>query len=350
MFAPSPYPRARPWTSPRPPGRILVARLQALGDLVITLPYVAALARALPGATIDLLTREEVAEIPRASEPFGTVYALGGGRNSRLQRLHALALAPGLRRRRYELFLDLQNNEVTALVRLLLRPPAWSVFDKISPASAAERTGRAVAASGLTIGPIRYDVRLRDATLERSVLREAGLADGEPFVVVNPAGCFTSRNWPLDSYVRFAALWRARHADRVLVLGTRALAPKAAFLRERIGPALADLTGRTTAAQALAIVGRSRLVLSEDSGLMHMAWVAGTPTLALFGSSRADWSAPQGPHSLCLHSGDLPCGACMDAVCRHGDVHCLTRYTPEAVVDQADALLARAVARPALAT
>ncbi len=100
-----------------------------------------------------------------------------------------------------------------------------------------------------------------------------------------------------------------------------------------------NLAGQTTASQALAIVQAAQLVISEDCGLMHMAWVSGVPTLALFGSSRHDWSAPLGPHSRCLHSGDLPCGACMDASCRFGDVHCLTRYTPEFVVEQAEELV-----------
>jgi heptosyltransferase-2 len=103
--------------------------------------------------------------------------------------------------------------------------------------------------------------------------------------------------------------------------------------------------GETTPSQAFAIVQRASLVLTEDCGLMHMAWVTGVPTLALFGSSRHVWSAPLGDHALCLHSGDLACGACMEPTCRYGDVHCLTRYVPEYVVEQAEALIARAATR-----
>jgi ADP-heptose:LPS heptosyltransferase len=84
--------------------------------------------------------------------------------------------------------------------------------------------------------------------------------------------------------------------------------------------------------------------VTEDSGLMHMAWVSGTPTLALFGSSRADWSRPLG-NSRCLNSGDLECGACMEAECRFGDVRCLARYTPERIVGEAEDLLGRVTTR-----
>ena len=93
--------------------------------------------------------------------------------------------------------------------------------------------------------------------------------------------------------------------------------------------------------EAFAIINKSYFVLTEDSGLMHMSWVSGIPTLALFGSSRRDWSAPQGEHSLCLNSSDLECGNCLLAICKYGDIHCLTRYTPEFVFDRSISLLKR---------
>ena len=90
---------------------------------------------------------------------------------------------------------------------------------------------------------------------------------------------------------------------------------------------------------AYAIMKKIKLVLSEDSGLMHFAWVSGTPTLALFGSTRSDWSRPLGKYSMLLDSSDLPCGNCLLVHCRYGDVHCLTRYTPEFVFKKALSLL-----------
>ena len=157
-------------------------------------------------------------------------------------------------------------------------------------------------------------------------------------MVLNPAGCWPTKNWPLENYAAFARRWREgpRGAGmRFVVLGTSALADKAAFLRAQLGDALIDLVGRTTPSEAFAVVRRASLVLSEDSGLMHMAWVSGVPTLALFGSSRADWSAPLGQRSLCLSSSDLPCGECMSDVCAMGDVRCLTRYSPAVVYERA---------------
>jgi ADP-heptose:LPS heptosyltransferase len=72
-----------------------------------------------------------------------------------------------------------------------------------------------------------------------------------------------------------------------------------------------------------------------------MAWCSGRPSVALFGSTRSDWSRPLGPHSVLLDSSDMPCGNCMAPECRFGDVRCLTRYTPDRVLGTATDLLAR---------
>jgi heptosyltransferase-2 len=116
---------------------------------------------------------------------------------------------------------------------------------------------------------------------------------------------------------------------------------KAGLFRSHLKERFIDLTGKTTPFEAFSLVGKAKLMLTEDSGLMHMAWVQGVPTIALFGSSPDYWSAPLGEWSQCLSSSDLPCGNCFSETCQFGDVHCLTRYTPEFVVEAACSLLSK---------
>lgn len=335
-------PEVRPWQSRRPPSRILAIRLQAIGDVVITLPYLGALGRLLPSTEIDFMTRDETAEVPRAVRLFARIDALGGRRNERLQLALALARGPQLLARRYDVVIDLQNNRVSRTLTRMARPRAWSTFDRESLVSAGERTRRAIAAAGFPLARVEAGFDLHHSTVGEDLLRAVGWDARRPLVVLSPAGGFPSRNWPLDRYVQFAEQWRGRHHAQFAVLGIGRLADKAAVLSRALGSDLLNLVGRTRGDEAFAIVRRASLVLTEDSGLMHMAWTSGAPTLALFGSTRHAWSTPLGPHTLCLHSGDLECGSCMDAECRFGDVHCLTRYTAEFIVEQAEALVARA--------
>lgn len=331
--------RARPWERREPPQRLLAIRLQAIGDVAITLPYLQALQESLPGVEIDLLTREEAAGVPIGVTLFRQVYQLGGGRSTKRQLLHALRQLPALRGRRYDAILDLQNNRVSRLVRWGLRPAAWSEYDRYSPVSAGERYRRAIDSAGFPLARVEACLPLKEPEAGLDLLRQAGWDSDRDLIILSPAAFCPSRNWPLENFAAFARLWQQRHDAQFAILGLPAMQPKARALAESLGGCLLDLVGQTTAAQALAIVQRARLVLTEDCGLMHFSWVSGVPTLALFGSSPHVWSAPQGGHSLCLHSGDLPCGACMQWECRFGDTHCLTRHTPDLVVAQAEALL-----------
>jgi len=267
------------------------------------------------------------------------VYALGGGRDHKKILLHTLLMLPHLLLRRYDVILDLQNNIYSDIVRKALRPKAWALYDKFSPVSAAERYRLTIEAVGLGRNQASHRLQLKDATQGLGLLYSKGWNGEDDLVALNPAGAFITRNWDIKNYAAFARLWLLqRPRTQFIVLGTAFIAAKAAELRQQLGSRLLDLTGQTTTAEAFAILQHVKLILSEDSGLMHMAWISGVPTLALFGSTRSDWSRPLGDHTLLLSSSDLPCGDCMQATCRFGDVHCLTRHTPELVLSHALAL------------
>ena len=110
-------------------------------------------------------------------------------------------------------------------------------------------------------------------------------------------------------------------------------------LAEALEEHAVDLSGRTTPDEAMAVVARASLAVSDDSGLMHLAWVQGVPTVAIFGASRATWCRPWGEHTTGFYSEDLPCGACMQPECARKDLHCLMRVSVDAVLERALRLL-----------
>ena len=324
-----------------PPRRLLAIRLQALGDVVITLPYLQCLRNSISFDTrLDFLTRQEVQDIPRNMDLFDHVYSIGGGRSLTRQSLSASLLLPKLLTQRYDIIIDLQNSTLSRMVRRTLRPRAWSAFDRFSPRPAGERTRLTIEAVGLGSNQLDSRLRLRGSSPATAILKRLGLTDADRLVVLNPAGAFATRNWEMHKYVQFARQWLLRWPDtKFLVLGTSLIAQKALFLQSELGEHIINLVGRTTPAEVFSVLQRVTLVLSEDSGLMHMTWVSGTPVLALFGSTRSDWSRPLGPDSVVLDSSDLPCGNCMQATCQRGDVFCLSRRSPEEVFSRAVSLL-----------
>jgi len=332
---------SKPWTRQQPPRRILAIRYQAMGDTVVTLPYLQGLRSILPPSVeLDFLTREETEGVPKNIHLFDNVYSVGGRRSKKKIILHTLKMLPRLLMRRYDVVIDLQHNLYSRIIRTAIRPRAWALYDKYSPISGAERYRQTISAAGLGENQPSFRLRMKNEALGLRLLQDKGWNGNDELVVLNPAGAFITRNWDIENYAAFARRWLEQRPDtQFLVLGTTFIADKAAALRKELGHRLWDLTGQTTTEEAFAILQHVTLILSEDSGLMHMAWISGVPTLALFGSTRSDWSSPQGPHTKVLSSTDLPCGDCMLSTCRFGDVHCLTRHTPASVLDHALSLI-----------
>ena len=332
---------AKPWTKKDLPKRILAIRLQAMGDTVITLPYLQQLRNNLPNSVqIDLLTRVETEPIPRNLVLFNKIYSIAGKRNLKVQLFFTLLLLPKLILRQYDVIIDLQNNILSKLVRKILRPAAWSEFDRYTPISAGERTRCTIEAVGLGKNKSTNKFQLKSNLGAKDILIKYGWDGKKDLVVLNPAGVSETRNWPIIYYADFAQLWLKDFPQtQFIVTGLPFIALKAEWLKKQLGHNLISIVGNINVAEAFSILQYAKFVLSEDSGLMHMAWVSGIPTFALFGSTRSDWSRPLGEHTDFFDSSDLECGNCMQGICKWGDTRCLTRYTPEIVFESAKKLI-----------
>jgi len=331
--------RAKPWRRSPSPKKILAIRYQALGDIIITLPYLQRLKALHPDAKLDLITRREFCDIPKNITLFDSVITINGGRNAKMQFLLTLLKMPFLWLQNYDVVLDLQNNRISVILRKLLAAEAWTEYDRVSPISAAERYRQTINRVGIGYVNLQTNFKI-NCDIDALLLNNHWKPDHD-LVVLNPAGFCSSRNWPVDSYISFAKAWlrNVNSSTQFILLLLPSLQEKADAIANGIGENCINLTGKANQLQAFAILQKCKFVLSEDSGLMHMAWIQGVPTLALFSSSRKDWSAPQGEWSDCLDSSDLDCGPCMQEVCKYGDNRCLTRYTPDVVLQRATKIL-----------
>ena len=100
--------KAKAWKEKKSPKRILAIRLHAIGDVVITLPYLQHLRNILPkNSRLDFLTIEECASIPQNINLFDNVYVIHGGRNFKKQLVSTFLLLPKLLMNHYDIVLDL---------------------------------------------------------------------------------------------------------------------------------------------------------------------------------------------------------------------------------------------------
>lgn len=328
-------------TNGKPIKKILVMRLQAGGDVLITLPYLQDLKNKLStDVQIDFLTRKEAESVPRALTMFHQVYSLGGGRNTKLQFLSFLFLLPQLFFKRYDVLIDLQNHKLSKWIRLLLRIKTYALFDKYSPIYAGDRNKHTI--NALKLAEVEFSaLKSFEAIDELKLFEKFDLSKEQEYIVINPAGAFENRNWGLDKYVDFCLEWNKtiNAKTKFLILGIDKIKFKSLYLKNKLGNQLIDLVGQTEMVEVMHVLKHAKLVVSEDSGLLHAAYIVGTPTVGILGSTRNDWTNPNLPHTYFFNSSDLPCGNCMLEKCKFDEVKCLKRLTPQVVLDASIKLL-----------
>jgi lipopolysaccharide heptosyltransferase II len=322
-----------PWDRIDAPGKILIIRFHAFGDVALTLPASLGLRERFPDSEIDFLTLGTAAPLLRSVRLFNRVLEFPSNSNRATRLMNAVRFGMLARSQHYDVVIDLQRNRISRMVRQAASCPAWSEFDRFGPLPAAERTLSAIHDAGFNnvVPSHAFTINETLRVQAESLLSANGYQFEKRLVVLNPAGLWKTRNWPLNNYLTLARLWQEHEPVQFLLLGTGRIQQKAEMLRQRLGPAVIDLTGKTTVDLAFALLQNASAIVTEDSGLMHLAWCAQLPIVALFGSSNAVWSAPTGKLANTLHSGDLLCGGCMQPECMYGDTHCLSRYSPEKV-------------------
>ncbi len=278
-------------SSQKTPKKILIIRLQALGDVVITLPYIKSLKENLPQSTqIHFLMCEETQEIPQKIGLFNKVFCIKGGRSTRKQFFWIILMLPRLLLENYETIADLQNNRLSRFITKFLmfknifkKAKGYVFFDKYSPNPAGERNKNTL--NQLQIVDIQFSKVTVQSSNHLKILENLG---DNLLVVLNPAGFFENRNWDIKNYLSFAKIWLKNYPRTIfLLLGIDRIAEKAKFLEDNLnnnfGQNCINLVNKTTTFEAFALVGKADFVLSEDSGLMHFAWVQDVPLLAIFG-------------------------------------------------------------------
>ncbi len=172
---------------------------------------------------------------------------------------------------------------------------------------------------------------LLQLTLEKSGLT----VPEEPLLALCPGAAYgPAKRWPAEHFAAVAAAW-AQQGGRIWVFGQPADADAGAAISAAAPAAVSDLTGKTGLAEAVTLLSLADRVVSNDSGLMHVAAALAKPLVALYGSSAADETPPLSPSAQVLEI-DLPCRPCHKRVCPLGHLQCLNDLSPAMVLNALD--------------
>ena len=353
-----------------PPRRVLLFRLERIGDLLMTLPAISALRARLPNAELRLVVGSWSAPLAHcmpaidAVETFDVPWLSRERPGSKLRA--AAAQSAGWRRRGYDLAInfepDIRSNAllVASGARCRAGYTSGGGGGFLTDALDYDRTIHSAANAQRLVDRIlpvqRHPLAAEASSRAPFVIpgaahRAADLLlvthdDRGPLVGINPAAGRLVKEWPPERFAAVAAALAKDTRATIVLLGAEGDGAKADGVRRALrgtGPVI-DLVGRAPLVELAAVLARLSLLITGDTGPAHLAATVGTPVVAIFGPTNPVRYAPLAPRGEVVHA-DLWCRPCgrlrrPPVRCTHGAPDCLTGVETAAVAATARRLLA----------
>ena len=326
--------------------RILVVGPSWIGDTILAQPLFKLLHARHEPLALDVLappwTVPLIARMPEVRRAFGNRV-----RHGELGLAQQWSTARQLAREGYDQAIVLPNSFKSALVPWLAGISARTGYlgelrygllndvrrvDKERHPQIAQRYAALALDCGESLDAALPAPALRvDEPQRRATLARLGLDSDRPAAALCPGAEYgPAKRWPARHYAvlaqRLSALGHA-----VWLVGSASDAATGAEIARLAPGATRNLCGRTTLGEAVDVIASTRLVVSNDSGLMHVAAALGKPLVALYGSSSPAYTPPLSPRARILKL-DLPCSPCFERECPLGHFKCMVELTPDRVL------------------
>ena len=315
----------------QPPGRILVIKPSAIGDVVHALPVLGLLRRRWAGARISWLVTPACAGLVERHPLVDEVIRferkeLGKGWRSPRAVVELFRFTRSLKEKKFDLVIDLQGlfrsgwlaGATKAPVRVGMAnaregaPLFYThrVETGTAEQHAVERYLTVMEALGCGRGPVEFVFAVDDG--DREFVR--GVTPAR-YAVLMPGANWITKQWPVEKFAGLVGPLKDRFGLECVVAG----GPDVVGLGGKIAGAV-NLAGKTNLRQLVALLERAELVVANDSGPMHIAAALGRPLVTPYGPTNPVRTGPYGRMGSVVRV-EIPCSPCYSRRCSH--VSCL---------------------------
>lgn len=344
------------------PKKILIIRLSSIGDILLATPLLRALRTRFPEARLDFIVKSEFADLLRYHPAVGELYEL----NTKAGWPELRALGRRLREMRYDAIFDIHKNFRSRYLARAAKPQRvfrhrkhvfqrWLlVHTKINLLRNAPPIYRryldaakplnVAAAQPLADGRwLELIWREKDERAAEEQLSARHRHPHQALIGIAPGAGYFTKRWPAE-YFGELTVKLIRQGNQVVILGGSQDADLAKKIEQAAEAAthddkknlpLINLAGATSLLSTAAVIKRCRLLIVNDSGLMHVAEAVGTPLIAIFGSTTRELGFfPQRQTSRVIENSALSCRPCSHLghhQCPRGHFRCMREIMPAEV-------------------
>jgi lipopolysaccharide heptosyltransferase II len=346
--------------------RTLIIRFSSVGDIVLSSLLVRALRQRFPALQIDFVVKTEFAELVADNPHLNRVIAFPTGGTYRDLR----TLRRAIRRAGYDLIIDIHDSlrsrflcagarnvvrvNKRKIPRFFLVKFKWNLYQWFGGApGVAERYLETVQHLGVKDDGKGLELFLPQKSEEdvAKILRDAGFTMGSPLVGICPSARHWNKMWLKERFAETAASLSASYHATVVLFGStteekRCGEVEAEISRLNAGVPVLNLAGRLTLVESAAVMDRCVVIITNDSGLMHMATARNRKVVAVFGPTVRELGFfPTGTLSMVVEDPLLECRPCTHVglpECPKGHFRCMMDIPASRVIDAAEQLLSQA--------
>lgn len=319
-------------------------------------PVVTSLRTAFPTAFLSMLvnpgTEAMIAENPHLDEVLVVERSPSP--------LRQLRFIVGLRRRRYDLVVDLTDGDRAAILSWITGAPIRVGFNRedlwrgwlythLAPARQHPISiirQHLIALEVLGIPAVEsmplLTVRPDDEVAATVALAAVEIGNGERFVAVHPGARYWFKRWPAERFAVLINYVQGKLGEKVVLVGGDQDREIAEGILGHVGTGRRSLVGHLEPVELAALLRRASLFVGNDSGPMHIAAAMGTPVVGLFGPTDPRVWGPPGHGHVMVHKG-IDCRPCFPGGCRRGEESCMRSIGLEEVTLLVERMLERSL-------
>ena len=323
------------------PKRILVIKLDHLGDVLLATPVFSNLRQAYPDAELHALTGtwsrvvlERHPDVDKVLAYNSPVFSRTGSPTSRRE---TFQLYKQLRRQKYDLLVALRSDWRTVCFALLQVTPkrldraALQVTNKFG---APQFTGTHETTRNLDVlhkagiaTPIQtttFSVTTADEKWASDFLEALHIDRERPVIAIHPGSPVPIKRWLPERYAEFADWLIARKRTQILFVGVEDEIPIITEIQGLMRAETNNIAGKTTLTQLASILHKCNVFIGNDSGPMHLAAAVGTPTIGLYGPGDPTRFGPVGAMCQTIQR-KTDCPPCPETTCRFAEDGCMSK-------------------------
>lgn len=327
---------------------ILVIKLRYLGDVLLMTPCLQAIKENVPHANVTVVVNKGTEAVLHNHPCVDNIVTVD--RRSFAKRYRAVRR---LRKRRYDLVLDLTDGDRSAIMTRLIRARyrvgynaehRWRgrCYDQIIHGDPDEMHSvdyylQAIKEIGLTISA--HDPTLScapdDEHYAHELLVDHGIDREAQLLMIHPGSRWEAKSWLAERFAAVADTIQASRSMRVVFAGSEQERARVKNIQAQMSTTSVSIVGQTTVLQLAAVMKRCVLFLGNDNGPMHMAAALGLPVVALFGPTNPKVWGPWGKGHRVFFK-DVDCRACFLPGCHLASQSCMAKISVDEVVGAID--------------